>query len=77
MTTSQLDVKQVGEQVKLASEPFRQLLQEMHRVVVGQEDLLISDIEPGRLLERLESFRPQVNLAERWAKQAGGAEERG
>ena len=44
---------------------------------VGQTDLLISDIEPGRLLERLESFRPQVNLAERWVKQAGGAEEKG
>jgi uncharacterized protein (TIGR00730 family) len=44
---------------------------------VGQADLLISDIEPGRLLERLGSFRPQVNLAERWIKQAGGAEEKG
>ena len=44
---------------------------------VGQADLLIRDIEPGRLLERLGSFRPQVNLAERWVKQAGGAEEKG
>ena len=44
---------------------------------VGHADLLISDSEPGRLLERLSSFRPQVNLAERWAKQAGGAEDKG
>lgn len=43
---------------------------------VSQADLLIKDSEPGRLLERLGSFRPQVNVAERWAKQTGGAEER-
>ena len=40
-----------------------------------QSDLLISDTEPGRLLERLGSFRPQVKVAERWAKQAGGVED--
>lgn len=40
----------------------------------GLADLLILDSEPGKLLERLGSFRPQVNVAERWAKQAGGAE---
>jgi uncharacterized protein (TIGR00730 family) len=38
-------------------------------------ELLISDHEPGRLLERLGSFQPQVKVAERWAKQAGGAED--
>jgi uncharacterized protein (TIGR00730 family) len=35
-------------------------------------DFLVSESEPGRLLERLGSFEPQVNVAERWAKQAGG-----
>ena len=40
-----------------------------------QSDLLISDTEPGRLLERLGSFQPQVKVAERWAKQAGGVED--
>lgn len=42
---------------------------------VGQTDLLITDTEPGRLLERLGSFQPQVNVDERWIKQAGGAED--
>ena len=32
---------------------------------VDQSDLLVSDHEPRRLLERLESFRPQVKVAER------------
>jgi uncharacterized protein (TIGR00730 family) len=41
---------------------------------VDQAELLISDHEPGRLLERLGSFQPQVKVAERWAKQAGGVE---
>ena len=40
MTTTQLDVKHIGEQVQSASTPFRDLLQEMHRVIVGQDDLL-------------------------------------
>ncbi len=40
MTTSQLDVKHIGDQVMAASDPFRELLEEMHRVIVGQEDLL-------------------------------------
>lgn len=35
-----------------------------------QSDLLISDHEPSRLLERLGSFHPQVKVAERWIKQA-------
>ncbi len=40
MTTTQLDVKQIGEAVTQASEPFRNLLDQMHRVIIGQEDLL-------------------------------------
>jgi MoxR-like ATPase len=40
MTTTQLDVKQIGAQVEAASEPFRLLLEQMHRVIVGQDDLL-------------------------------------
>jgi hypothetical protein len=43
---------------------------------VDQSELLIIDHEPGRLLERLGSFQPQVKVAERWAKQAGGAEDK-
>ena len=42
---------------------------------VDQSELLISDHEPGRLLERLRSFQPQVEVADRWAKQAGGVED--
>jgi MoxR-like ATPase len=40
MTTTQLDVKRIGEQVKATSTPFRELLDEMHHVIVGQDDLL-------------------------------------
>jgi MoxR-like ATPase len=40
MTTTQLDVKRIGDQVNSASAPFRRLLEEMHRVIVGQDDLL-------------------------------------
>ncbi len=40
MTTTQLDVKHVGEQVQAASAPFRELRERMHRVIVGQDDLL-------------------------------------
>jgi MoxR-like ATPase len=40
MTTTQIDVKQIGEQVEAASEPFRRLLEQMHRVIVGQDELL-------------------------------------
>jgi MoxR-like ATPase len=40
MTTTQLDVKQIGDAVQAASEPFGKLLEQMHRVVIGQEDLL-------------------------------------
>ena len=40
MATTQWDVKQIGEEVKVKSEPFRLLLQQMRQVIVGQEDLL-------------------------------------
>ncbi len=40
MVTSYVDVKQISAQVEAASEPFRQLLVQMHRVIVGQDDLL-------------------------------------
>lgn len=40
MTTAHIDVKQIGEQVREASEPFQELLEQMHQVIVGQEDLL-------------------------------------
>ncbi len=40
MVTSELDIKRIGEEVKTRSEPFAQLLQQMHRVIVGQDHLL-------------------------------------
>ena len=40
MTTTQVDVKQIGEEVQAASKPFDRLKQELHRVIVGQDDLL-------------------------------------
>ena len=40
MVTTQMDVKRIGDQVKEASEPYRRLLEEIHRVIVGQENLL-------------------------------------
>jgi MoxR-like ATPase len=40
MSTTAIDVKQIGARVEAASEPFRQLLAQMHRVIVGQERLL-------------------------------------
>jgi len=40
MTTSQLDIKHVSDQVQSASEPFRRLGQETHDVIVGQDQLL-------------------------------------
>jgi hypothetical protein len=60
-------------------EPFLSMLDRARSdgfLYVSQADLLIKDSEPGRLLERLGSFQPQVNVAERWAKQTGGAEDR-
>jgi len=59
-------------------DPFVSLLDHAHSegfLYVGNADLFISDDEPGRLLERLMSFRPKMNMTERWAKQARGAEE--
>ncbi len=40
MSTTEIDVKQIGQQVAEKSEPFRRLLEQMHRVVVGQDELL-------------------------------------
>jgi MoxR-like ATPase len=40
MTTTSVDVIQIGEKVAEASEPFRRLLDEIGRVIVGQENLL-------------------------------------
>ena len=40
MTTSQLDIKHVSEQVQAASEPFRRLERETHEIIVGQNQLL-------------------------------------
>ena len=40
MTTTQLDVKHIGDQVQAASAPFRELHAEIHRVIMGQEELL-------------------------------------
>jgi uncharacterized protein (TIGR00730 family) len=35
-----------------------------------QADLLIHEQQPARLLERMKTFRPRVDLGERWLKQA-------
>lgn len=40
MTTLQVDVKGIGDRAAACSEPFRRLLEEMHRVIVGQDMLL-------------------------------------
>ena len=40
MMTTQMDVKRIGEQVKAASEPFERLREQIHRVIVGQENLI-------------------------------------
>jgi MoxR-like ATPase len=40
MGVAELDVKQIGSKVATASEPFRRLLDQMHRVIVGQDELL-------------------------------------
>ncbi len=54
MATTQLDVKHIGEQVKSASSPFLELVAEMHRVIVGQDELihgmLIGLLANGHLL---------------------------
>ncbi len=40
MSISQLDVKQIGEQVAARSAPFSRLTEQIHRVIVGQDHLL-------------------------------------
>ena len=40
MAVTQLDVKQIGEQVRAASEPFARLAERIGRVLVGQKDLI-------------------------------------
>jgi len=40
MSTTALDVKQISEEVAVGSAPFRLLLDQMHRVIIGQDDLL-------------------------------------
>ncbi|MCH7526397.1 MAG: MoxR family ATPase [Planctomycetes bacterium] len=40
MAITQLDVKQIGDAVTAAGAPFRRLLEQIHRVVIGQEDLV-------------------------------------
>ncbi|HSW46660.1 MAG TPA: MoxR family ATPase [Phycisphaerae bacterium] len=40
MATTQFDIKQIGEQVQAKSEPFRLLLDQIRKVIVGQGDLL-------------------------------------
>ncbi|MHC5025658.1 MAG: AAA family ATPase [Planctomycetota bacterium] len=37
---SHIDVKQIGERVVAASEPFKKLAESMHQVIVGQDDLI-------------------------------------
>jgi MoxR-like ATPase len=38
--TTQFEVRQVAEEVKAKSEPFRRLLDQLHRVIVGQDAML-------------------------------------
>jgi len=40
MMTTETEVRQVGAEAEQASEPFRRLVEQMHRVIVGQDDLL-------------------------------------
>jgi MoxR-like ATPase len=40
MSVTEVDVRNIGEQVQAAAEPFDRLLQELHRVIVGQDTLL-------------------------------------
>ena len=48
MTTSQLDIRNVSDQVQSASDPFRRLCNEAHQVIVGQ-DILIHRMMIGLL----------------------------
>jgi len=40
MTITQHDISSIERQVEAASKPFRQLVEQMHRVIVGQDELL-------------------------------------
>ena len=40
MPDTQWDLHQMNEQVAAASEPFKKLLEQMHRIIVGQDELL-------------------------------------
>jgi len=40
MSVTQVDVAQISDQVQAASQPFSRLLGELHRVIVGQDNLL-------------------------------------
>src|ERR1051326_686438 len=40
MPTTQFDVKKIGDEAKTRSEPFQKLLEQLHRVIVGQDALL-------------------------------------
>jgi MoxR-like ATPase len=40
MTTTHHDVRHLAQQVEAVSQPFRDLLEQMHRVIVGQDHLL-------------------------------------
>ncbi len=40
MATTEIDVKQIGQRVQAASAPFRQLLDQIQEVIVGQDELL-------------------------------------
>ncbi len=40
MSSTQLDVKQIGEKVAAASAPFERLTEQIGRVIVGQEDMI-------------------------------------
>jgi len=40
MVTTSLDIRQIAEEVKQLSQPFQRLLEQIHHVIVGQDDLL-------------------------------------
>ncbi len=51
---SQLDVKQIGAQVQVASQPFRRLTEQMGRVIIGQAEMvrhmLVGILSNGHIL---------------------------
>jgi hypothetical protein len=55
-------------------DPLLSMLEQAHRqgfLYAEQHEILVSEQEPRRLLERMQAFRPQVDLSERWLRQAG------